>query len=251
MPLPPHPLDDVASVYDSPRSCRAGRGWPRTVCDMRLLFVCTGNVCRSPLAERLASGWAEQALGAGAAVVHIRSAGIEALDGRSMEPRSAAALRQLGGDPTGFTAQTFIPQMAEQADLVLTMTRHQRRKVIGLVPRALRRTFTLPEAAALLDLTDLHGVTDLPLRDRALELATRLNTGRARRRSVEADDVFDPIGQSPGVHQKVAARIARKLEPISDVLFHEDRSGAVWGHTPPAARRPNLPPVPPLTPVPR
>ncbi len=186
---------------------------------MRLLFVCTGNICRSPLAERLAAALAEDALGPGAAAVHVRSAGTEALDGKGMDARSAAALHKLGGDPAGFTARTVTPAMVYGADLILTMTRRHRRLVLAQAPRALRRTFTLPEAADLLSGADLTGIRQLPLGQRAAELAERLNAGRARRRPVEADDVFDPIGQSGNIHEQVAARIARKLQPLAEVLF--------------------------------
>ena len=186
---------------------------------MRLLFVCTGNICRSPLAERLAIAWADQRLGAAAASVHIASAGIDALDGHAMDKRSAAALAGLGGDPTGFAARTIVPEMATHADLVLTMTRRQRRLVLADAPRALRHTFTLPEAADLLLTADLRGVTALPLHTRARELAVRLNAARAHRPSIEADDVNDPVGHSGSVHKEVGARIARKLQPLTDVLF--------------------------------
>jgi protein-tyrosine phosphatase len=193
---------------------------------MRILFVCTGNICRSPLAERLAATWAEEALGAGAAGLHLRSAGTDALDGKPMEKRSAAALAKLGGDPAGFLARKISPAMADDADLVLTMTRRQRRLVLSQSPRALRHTFTLPEAADLLRTAELDGITDLPLRRRAADLAVRMNAGRARRRGVEADDVFDPIGQAASVHGDVAARIARKLRPLADVLFCDGRPEA-------------------------
>ncbi|MGY1716381.1 hypothetical protein ACI78R_18105 [Geodermatophilus sp. SYSU D01106] len=205
---------------------------------MRLLFVCTGNICRSPLAERLAISWAEQSLGAGAANVHIRSAGTDGVDGKSMDKRSAAALVSLGGDATGFTARTLLPRMAEEADLVLTMTRRHRRLVLAESPRAMRHTFTLPEAADLLRTADLRGVADLPLRQRARELAARLNVGRAHRRGHESDDVFDPIGGSSSVHEYVAARIARKLRPLADVLFVDDRSSDTWVPTPALYQRP-------------
>jgi protein-tyrosine phosphatase len=211
---------------------------------MRLLFVCTGNICRSPLAERLANSWAEQSLGAVAATVHIRSAGTEALDGHAMDKRSAAALVSLGGDPTGFVARTLVPSMAEQADLVLTMTRKQRRSVLTLAPRALRHTFTLPEAADLLHATGGEGLELVPLRRRASELAARLNAGRAWRRGADSDDVFDPIGQAADVHGQVAARIARKLQPLTDVLFADDRSGGLVPPPPAPSRRPAFPPPP-------
>jgi protein-tyrosine phosphatase len=214
---------------------------------MRLLFVCTGNICRSPLAERLASSWAELALGPAAAAVHIRSAGIEALEGHAMDKRSATALDSLGGDPSGFTARTLQPAMVEQADLVLTMTRKQRRSVLNVAPGAMRRTFTLPEAADLLRSAETDGLDQLPIRHRAGELAVRLNAGRAWRRGGDADDIYDPIGQSGSVHSQVAARIARKLQPLTDVLFVDEPSGGAWPPPPPTPssyRTGTLPPVP-------
>lgn len=211
---------------------------------MRLLFVCTGNICRSPLAERLAGSWAAESLGAGAAMVHIWSAGTEGLDGKAIHAKSAAALVELGGDPSGFASQPFRPQMATEADLVFTMTRKQRRSVLAVAPRALRRTFTLPEAADLLRQADLRGVTDQPIRVRAQELAARLNAVRAYRRTTETDDVFDPIGQSGSVHRQVADRIARKLRPLADVLFAEESPGRAWAPPQEQRVRPDLPPVP-------
>jgi protein-tyrosine phosphatase len=210
---------------------------------MRLLFVCTGNICRSPLAERLAVAWAQQTLTAGAARVHIWSAGTDGLDGKPMDAKSASALSRLGGDPTGFTARTLVPDMVGAADLVLTMTRRHRRLVLAGAPGALRRTFTLPEAADLLQTADIDGIVDLPLQERARELALRLNAGRAHRRGVDADDVHDPIGQSGSTHKYVADRIARKLRPLADVLFadeHIDRPSA------PSSALYGRPPLPPL-----
>jgi protein-tyrosine phosphatase len=195
---------------------------------MRILFVCTGNICRSPLAERLATVWAEQSLGSAAATVVIRSAGTEGLDGRPMDRKSGRALMDLGGDPTGFAARPLLPVMADRADLVLTMTRKHRRLVLAGAPRALRRTFTLPEAASLLEWVDTIGLAEMPLQARAQELAARLNDGRARRRTDERDDVEDPIGQSATVHADVAGRIAANLRPLADILFAPTWSGAAW-----------------------
>jgi protein-tyrosine phosphatase len=62
---------------------------------LHILFVCTGNICRSPSAERLAT-----AAGASAS-----SAGTRAVIGHPMHPESARVLRDLGGDPDGFVAR--------------------------------------------------------------------------------------------------------------------------------------------------
>ena len=188
---------------------------------MRILFVCTGNVCRSPLAERLATTWARGKLAHSpeAEMVRIESAGLSAVAGRPMDPDAAAALVELGGDPAGFESREFTRELAEDADLVLTMTRDQRRAVLEATPRGLRRTFTLTEAADLLQRADLTGLPLLPLTARARELGRRLDAARAGRPTADSDDIADPIGQPAAVHQEVAGLVAAAVRPLADVLF--------------------------------
>jgi protein-tyrosine phosphatase len=191
---------------------------------MRVLFVCTGNICRSPLAERLLRAWAAQELAAAAALVRADSAGTAATDGQPMDEYSAQALRELGGDPDGARARRLVPGATADADLVLTMTRRQRRSILHTDPRSLRRVFTLPEAAGLLALADPTGIDLVPLADRAAELAVRLDAARSHRPGGSEDDVRDPIGRSLEVHREVAARIAGTLRPLADVLFAPARA---------------------------
>lgn len=193
---------------------------------MRLLFVCTGNVCRSPVAERLAAAWAREALAHSpeAADVDVASAGLAAVDGRPTDPASADALSALGGDPADFRSRSFTVESAEDADLVLTMTREQRRTVLEATPRGLRRTFTLTEAADLLQRADLTGLPFLPLGQRARELGRRLDAARAGRPTADGDDIADPMGQQADVHRAVADRVATALRPLADVLFASVRA---------------------------
>jgi protein-tyrosine phosphatase len=180
--------------------------------------VCTGNVCRSPLAERLMRSWAERAAVDPAALV-LSSAGTDAAVGRPMDERSARSLSELGGDPAGAAGRALVAGEAEDADLVLTMTRRQRHVVLGTAPRAMRRTFTLPEAAALLGSADVAGVAELAPDRRARELAHRLHDARRCRQSGPADDVVDPIGHPLPVHQEMAAHVAGCLEPLAALLL--------------------------------
>jgi protein-tyrosine phosphatase len=192
---------------------------------MRLLFVCTGNLCRSPLAAQLLATWAHQELGERAAEVLITSAGVEAPDGRPMDADSRRALLEAGGDPDilgNHRSRPLDPAEVTEADLVLTMTRWQRRKVLARAPRALRRTFTLPEAADLLARSGPG--PELPFEDRARELAGRLNAARATRQVSDRDDVRDPMGRPLEVHRAVAARIATELRPLADVLLTAEHS---------------------------
>ncbi len=187
---------------------------------MHVLFVCTGNLCRSPIAERLAAVWLQACEWLRDDEVRITSAGLRAADGHPMNPPSAAALIELGGDPAGFRSQRLTSKLAADADLVLTMTRRHRRSVLELAPHGLRRTFTLTEAAELLRSADLDGLDRTPLVDRARHLGPRLDAQRAWRASSSSDDIEDPIGRRLPVHQQAARTIATALRPLTDVLLH-------------------------------
>ena len=166
---------------------------------MHILFVCTGNICRSPTAERLAAG-----LGAGlgaAAGVRASSAGTRAVIAHPMHPDAAQALMDLGGDPDDFAARQLTPAIAADADLVIAMTRAHRDAVLELAPRQLHRTFILTEAAALTTQFDPGEVKDLA----AL---------RPQLRADDLDDITDPIGRKPEVYAEVAEQIAALVAPV-------------------------------------
>jgi protein-tyrosine phosphatase len=182
------------------------------------------------MAEGLVRTWAREALGEEpeAAGVQVGSAGLAATPGRPVDPDSAAAVSRYGVHVDGFRSRLFVPRMAEEADLVLTMTRDQRRRVLNAVPRRLRRTFVLREAADLVHRADLSDLTGATLDDRAARLALRLDAARATGRPTADDDVVDPIGRPAPVHAEVAEAIATALRPLADVLLRAqrtDRSG--------------------------
>lgn len=180
---------------------------------MHVLFVCTGNICRSPLAERLTTAFADEV---GTADLTAESAGIGALVGRCMDVDAAAVLAELGGSPEGFRARAFTPALTDHADLVLTLERSHRAVVLERAPRALRRTFTLREAAAVLALLPAG---DLPTAASVHERGVQLVAALARRRnewrgSSGATDVPDPYRRPPEVHTAVGHDIAGALFPV-------------------------------------
>ena len=118
---------------------------PASAAPFRVLFVCIGNVCRSPMGERLLAARLP------AERFEVSSAGVGAMVGYAMSRYAAEELASYGGDPTGFAARQLTPPMLEQSDLVLTATRALRSRVLAEVPGALRRTFTILEFAALLE----------------------------------------------------------------------------------------------------
>ncbi len=165
---------------------------------MRILFVCTGNICRSPTAERLSVGIAAQT---DIPDFTASSAGIHAVIGHPVHRFSAEVLIGLGGDPANFAARQLTPRIASEADLVLTMTAAQRISVLELAPRQLRKTFTLGEAALLASTYGAHTVADLaPLRLRLPEH--------------QPVEVADPIGQDLAAFEAVGEQIAALLPPV-------------------------------------
>lgn len=168
---------------------------------LHVLFVCTGNICRSPTAERLA-----MAYGARLELPNFTtsSAGSRAVIGHAIHPESARVLTHLGGDPTEFAARHLTARIASNADLVITMTTAHRDAVLELAPRQLRKTFTLIEAARLVTECDARSVADLASR-------------RSQLGSLETQDIPDPIGQSSEVFTQVGDRIAALLPPVLEL----------------------------------
>ncbi|WP_406475391.1 low molecular weight phosphatase family protein [Streptomyces sp. NBC_01615] len=110
----------------------------------RVLFVCTGNVHRSVLAERLLAA----RLPPGSAV-RPESAGTEAWPHSGMENSTRAVLEELGGDGSGFTARRLTERLVTGAALVLGLAREHREAAVRLAPSAMRRCFTLKEFVRL------------------------------------------------------------------------------------------------------
>ena len=180
-----------------------------------VLIVCTGNICRSALAERLARAYLDEALGDDASAIQIRSAGTQAVVGSGVHPDSALVLTGLGGDPAGFAARQLVDDMAVAADLTLTMTRTHRRLVLAAAPRALSRTFTLREAADLVRLVgDVEQPADGTFAERCRSLVKAMAAARSRRASDAADDIADPIGRPLEFHEQVGEEIAGALLPL-------------------------------------
>ena len=164
---------------------------------MHILFVCTGNVCRSPTAERLAIAYATRSR---LADLRASSAGTQALTGHPMERHAALVVEKLGGDTSSFVARQLTPAIAGDVDLVLTMTMAHRDDVLRLVPHQLSRTFTLAEAARLISEGDARTVADLA----AL---------RPQFPAQSSSDIADPMGRDDSFFASVGARIA-ELVPV-------------------------------------
>jgi protein-tyrosine-phosphatase len=92
----------------------------------RVLLVCSGNTCRSPMAEALL----KQALeAAGVQGISVESAGIGAWDGAPVSEGAYLVLLERGVDLSGHRARLLTPELVAQADVILTMGRIQLGKV--------------------------------------------------------------------------------------------------------------------------
>lgn len=91
-----------------------------------VIFVCTANICRSPVAEALFCDWLRQRLAAGADAWRVSSAGTWADEGAPASAYSAEVMAEAGLDLSAHRSRRVDRQMLEAADLVLCMTRSQR-----------------------------------------------------------------------------------------------------------------------------
>lgn len=138
-----------SSVPDSPSEMRSERWHMKKV-----LFVCTANICRSPMAEAIFNTLAEDK----DVPFRAESTGTAALVGRSMAPNAVAALEEVGIYPEARRARQVNEALLEEFELVLAMSpQHvmELRRLPGNPPRAV---YTLPEYAT--GVSDAEGISD-------------------------------------------------------------------------------------------
>ncbi|MGW7004751.1 arsenate reductase/protein-tyrosine-phosphatase family protein [Streptomyces sp. NPDC054933] len=186
----------------------------------RVLYVCTGSVCRSPMAERLTRLELDRRLGDGAAQIAVRSAGTWGHVGAPMEAHAATVLAEYGADPDGFRGRELIDDHVIEADLVLTATRDHRAQVVSMGHAAGLRTFTLKEFTRLVRAIDPTTLPDGCVIDRARALvrAAAALRGWLQAPNAEADEVYDPYGAPVTVFRHIGAEIHSALDPVVTAL---------------------------------
>jgi protein-tyrosine phosphatase len=185
-----------------------------------------GNICRSPMAERLLVLAARERVGDKAEdLILAHSAGTGGWHaGEEMNPPAAREVRRRGGDSGRFAARRLLAEHLDTADLVLTATAEQQDFVLGLRPDAADRTFVLGEFGRLLGGVDPAALPRYaPAPDavyaRGVALVEAAATVRDGAAPAPEDDLDDPWGRGDGYFRRVAEEIDQTVRPLAGLLL--------------------------------
>ncbi len=191
--------------------------------EFRVLYVCTGNICRSPFAEILTRHLLIGRLGGqAAAAFDVSSAGVQAVVGSGIHPSTREELAPWGLHQEGadrFVARQLHPPMIADAHLVLGASLRHRSVVVDRQPAALATCFSLREFARLAAEVDSAELPAEPVsRAHALVEQVRGRRGVSPPSLPEADGIPDPMGGPQAAHHEAAVLIRDAVSQIVDVI---------------------------------
>jgi len=182
---------------------------------MNILFVCTGNTCRSPMAEALLRKLAKDAN----LDIEVRSAGVAASQGASISRNAVTALQDHQIDAAGASSTPLTGWEVEWADLILTMTSGHKQHVVQQFPGSIEHTYTLKEYVEM----DEQVIADLiTLEERIADWQMKHALGEpipdsdraaiiALQQRIPSFDISDPYGGSLGEYRHCLAEIHSAL----------------------------------------
>lgn len=167
---------------------------------MNVLFVCSGNICRSPMAEVLFRAHAERR----GLPCTVRSAGLLTV-GEPAATGATTAMAARGVDLTGHRSDVLRPEMIDESDLVLTMERQHLRAAVARRSDAFDRIYTLADLVGRS--RRRGGPTD---EDHVATWLRRMHQGRSRRAQFDenaTDEIADPLGSGAAAFEAAARRL--------------------------------------------
>ena len=176
---------------------------------LRVLFLCTGNRCRSPFAAACLSAFADPA-------VEVDSAGLLDLRGVGSTEPAIQVARSFGLDLTGHASKSIARVDVAAFDLIVGF---ERRHVAGAVVDAGARhdqAFVLPELVRALAEVEVGSNGDVD--DRARLSLARAHEARGRK-FVPGEEIADPIGQPIETYEWVFGQIHEQVGSVANALL--------------------------------
>jgi protein-tyrosine phosphatase len=170
-----------------------------------VLFVCTGNICRSPTAEALARRELARYPGA---PIQLSSAGSHALEGNPAASRSMLAASSRSASLERHFARELTRRRVRAADLILCMAAEHRPFVLSYDQAAASKTFLLASFARVASQWVWLATSPADLVTLAAEHA----------REQPGDDIDDPLGQSSEAYAACAERLDSLVTPVIAAL---------------------------------
>ena len=172
---------------------------------VRVVFVCTANICRSAFMQSFA-----RAAGApgGPGGVEFSSAGTHGFDSAPMSEEMAVESAAWGLDVAGFSSRPITPVILTEADVLITAEVRHRQFILDDHPEAFKKVLTLGQAARAAQ----HLTPGLAPDEVLAELA------RLRGNALEGDDITDPYLRGAPAQETAARRMSGMLVPLLAAL---------------------------------
>jgi protein-tyrosine-phosphatase len=204
---------------------------------LRVLFVCTGNICRSPMAEGMARARIDERYPHRAGEIAVSSAGIAGLDGERATVEAVGVMRERGVAITAHRARSVTAELLAESDLVLTMEARQAEHTRALAsppiaawpepggrqsPAMVFLLLRLGEAARLASREADRAVRSVDVSGRLVRLA-RTAAAIRREDSWEFNDfayeISDPMGLPVREYYRAAEAMEKPIYHILDLLL--------------------------------
>ena len=186
---------------------------------LNLLFVCTGNICRSPSAEFLLRTELNERLGDEAKKISISSAGLGTPGGWELDPEIARLLEGQRINGQEFRSRPVDADLLGEADLILTGTKQHRLGIGADFPDAYQRTFTMREAALLLARPETMQLPPYDLLERGRAAVALLQRSRGTRSLADHElDINDPHGRRTAAYEAMFSQVRGVVGTLAFVL---------------------------------